>query len=81
MYVNAFTFGAQHGNPIKIAIFDGSEQIVVAATLSLLYICIAFVPVFGLGGISGDLFRPLAEAVVIAMTASYLWSRTPRSRG
>jgi multidrug efflux pump subunit AcrB len=66
----------EHGKPIKTAILDGAEQIVVAATLSLLCICIAFVPMFGLGGVSGYLFRPLAEAVVVAMTASYLWSRT-----
>jgi multidrug efflux pump subunit AcrB len=55
---------------------DGAAQIVVAATLSLLCICIAFVPMFGLGGVAGYLFRPLAEAVVFAMIASYLWSRT-----
>jgi multidrug efflux pump subunit AcrB len=66
----------EQGKPIKTAILDGAEQIVVAATLSLLCICIVFVPMFGLGGVSGYLFRPLAEAVVIAMTASYLWSRT-----
>jgi multidrug efflux pump subunit AcrB len=66
----------EHGKPIKTAILDGAEQIVVAATLSLLCICIVFVPMFTLGGVSGYLFRPLAEAVVIAMTASYLWSRT-----
>jgi multidrug efflux pump subunit AcrB len=66
----------EHGKPIKTAILDGAEQIVVAATLSLLCICIVFVPMFGLGGVSGYLFRPLAEAVVVAMTASYLWSRT-----
>ena len=66
----------EHGKSIKTAILDGAEQIVVAATLSLLCICIVFVPMFGLGGVSGYLFRPLAEAVVISMTASYLWSRT-----
>ncbi len=66
----------EHGKPIKTAILDGAEQIVLAATLSLLCICIVFVPMFGLGGVSGYLFRPLAVAVVIAMTASYLWSRT-----
>jgi multidrug efflux pump subunit AcrB len=66
----------EHGKPIKTAILDGAQQIVVAATLSLLCICIVFVPMFGLGGVSGYLFRPLAEAVVVAMTASYLWSRT-----
>ena len=66
----------EHGKEIKTAILDGAAQIVVAATLSLLCICIAFVPMFGLGGVAGFLFRPLAEAVVFAMIASYLWSRT-----
>jgi multidrug efflux pump subunit AcrB len=66
----------EQGKPIKTAILDGAAQIVVAATLSLLCICIAFVPMFGLGGVAGYLFRPLAEAVVFAMIASYLWSRT-----
>jgi multidrug efflux pump subunit AcrB len=66
----------EHGKAIKTAILDGANQIVVAATLSLLCICIAFVPMFGLGGVAGYLFRPLAEAVVFAMVASYLWSRT-----
>ena len=66
----------EHGKEIKTAILDGAAQIVVAATLSLLCICIAFVPMFGLGGVAGYLFRPLAEAVVFAMIASYLWSRT-----
>jgi multidrug efflux pump subunit AcrB len=66
----------EHGKPIRTAILDGAEQIVVAATLSLLCICIAFVPMFSLGGVAGYLFRPLAEAVVFAMIASYLWSRT-----
>ncbi len=66
----------EQGKEIKTAILDGAAQIVVAATLSLLCICVAFVPMFGLGGVAGFLFRPLAEAVVIAMIASYLWSRT-----
>jgi hypothetical protein len=65
----------EHGKPIKTAILDGAEQIVVAATLAALHLY-CFVPMFGLGGVSGYLFRPLAEAVVVAMTASYLWSRT-----
>jgi multidrug efflux pump subunit AcrB len=66
----------EQGKDIRTAILDGANQIVVAATLSLLCICIAFVPMFGLGGVAGYLFRPLAEAVVFAMIASYLWSRT-----
>src|SRR5205807_8874007 len=58
------------------AILDGAKQIVVPATVSLMCICIAFVPMFGLGGVAGYLFRPLAEAVVFALIASYILSRT-----
>ena len=66
----------EHGKPVKTAIMDGARQIVVPATVSLACICIAFVPMFGLGGVGGFLFRPLAEAVVFAMMASYVLSRT-----
>src|SRR3954449_1312014 len=66
----------EHGKEIETAILDGAQQIVVPATVSLLCICIAFVPMFGLGGVAGYLFRPLAEAVVFAMIASYILSRT-----
>lgn len=61
---------------IEPAILDGARQIVVPATVSLLCICIAFVPMFGLGGVAGYLFRPLAEAVILALAASYVLSRT-----
>ena len=64
------------GKPIENAIMDGSRQIVIPATVSLLCICIVFVPMFGLGGVAGYLFRPLAEAVVFAMIGSYVLSRT-----
>ena len=53
----------EHGKDIETAIMDGARQIVVPATVSLLAICIVFVPMFGLGGVSGYLFKPLAEAV------------------
>ncbi|MEP9368562.1 efflux RND transporter permease subunit [Xanthobacter sp. VNH20] len=66
----------EQGKPVETAILDGAQQIVVPATVSLLCICIAFVPMFGLGGVAGYLFRPLAEAVVFAMIASYILSRT-----
>src|SRR4051812_2211999 len=66
----------EHGKQIETAILDGAQQIVVPATVSLLCICIAFVPMFGLGGVAGYLFRPLAEAVVFALIASYVLSRT-----
>src|SRR5437763_1182144 len=66
----------EHGKQVEAAILDGARQIVVPATVSLLCICIAFVPMFGLGGVAGYLFRPLAEAVVFALIASYVLSRT-----
>jgi multidrug efflux pump subunit AcrB len=66
----------EHGKEVETAILDGARQIVVPATVSLLCICIAFVPMFGLSGVAGYLFRPLAEAVVFALVASYVLSRT-----
>jgi multidrug efflux pump subunit AcrB len=66
----------EHGKEVETAILDGAQQIVVPATVSLLCICLAFVPMFGLGGVAGYLFRPLAEAVVFALIASYVLSRT-----
>jgi multidrug efflux pump subunit AcrB len=67
---------AEHGKEVETAILDGAHQIVIPATVSLLCICLAFVPMFGLGGVAGYLFRPLAEAVVFALIASYILSRT-----
>jgi CzcA family heavy metal efflux pump len=66
----------EHGKEIEVAILDGARQIIVPATVSLLCICIVFVPMFGLGGVSGYLFRPMAKAVVFALCFSYLLSRT-----
>jgi multidrug efflux pump subunit AcrB len=58
------------------AILDGAQQIAVPALVSTLCICIVFLPMFFLGGVARYLFVPLAEAVVFAMLASYLFSRT-----
>ena len=66
----------EHGKDIETAIMDGARQIVVPATVSLLAICIVFVPMFGLGGVSGYLFKPLAQAVIFALIGSYVLSRT-----
>ena len=66
----------ERGKPIQTAILDGAEQIVGPAFVSLLCICIAFLPMFFLPGISGFLFAPMAEAVVFAMIASFILSRT-----
>jgi multidrug efflux pump subunit AcrB len=64
------------GKPIRDAILDGAAQIAVPALVSTLSICIVFVPMFFLAGVARYLFVPLAEAVVFAMLASYLLSRT-----
>ena len=58
------------------AILDGAQQIAAPAFVSTLSIRIVFVPIFALGGIAGSLFAPLAMAVIFAMMASYLLSRT-----
>ena len=65
-----------HGKELKQAILDGASQIAVPAFVSTLCICIVFVPMFFLTGVAKFLFVPLAEAVVFAMMASYLLSRT-----
>src|ERR1700730_15779755 len=64
------------GKEIVQAILDGASQIAVPALVSTLSICIVFVPMFFLSGVPKYLFVPLAEAVVFAMLASYLLSRT-----
>jgi CzcA family heavy metal efflux pump len=64
------------GKQIVQAILDGTQQIAVPAFVSTLSICIVFVPMFFLTGVAKFLFVPLAEAVVFAMLASYLLSRT-----
>ena len=64
------------GKEVEHAILDGAQQIAVPAFVSTLAICIVFVPMFFLSGVARFLFVPLAEAVVFAMLASYLLSRT-----
>ena len=64
------------GKPTMQAILDGAQQIAVPALVSTLCICIVFLPMFFLSGVTRYLFVPLAEAVVFAMLASYLLSRT-----
>ncbi|HEY1936851.1 MAG TPA: efflux RND transporter permease subunit [Candidatus Angelobacter sp.] len=64
------------GKELEEAILDGAQQIAIPALVSTLSICIVFVPMFLLTGVARYLFVPLAEAVVFAMLASYLLSRT-----
>ena len=66
----------EQGKDVETAILDGAQQIAVPALVSTLCICIVFIPMFLLTGVSKFLFVPLAEAVVFAMLASYVLSRT-----
>jgi multidrug efflux pump subunit AcrB len=66
----------EQGKAVKQAILDGAKQIVGPAFVSLLCICIVFVPMFMLQGIAGYLFRPMALAVIFAMGSSFVLSRT-----
>lgn len=64
------------GRPLISAILTGAQEIALPALVSTLCICIVFVPMFFLTGVARYLFVPLAEAVVFAMLASYVLSRT-----
>ncbi len=66
----------EEGNELNKAILEGASQISVPALVSTLSICIVFLPMFFLSGVARYLFVPLAEAVVFAMLASYILSRT-----
>ena len=64
------------GKSVIDGIRDGAAQIAIPAFVSTLCICIVFVPIFFLSGVAKYLFIPLAEAVIFAMLASYILSRT-----
>ncbi|RFU44998.1 efflux RND transporter permease subunit [Paraburkholderia sp. DHOC27] len=66
----------EHGKQVEEAILDGAAQIVTPAFVSLLCICIVFVPMFFLNGVARFLFVPMAEAVIFAMISSFILSRT-----
>ena len=64
------------GKPLEQAIIDAANQIVVPTLVATLCIAIVWLPLFELGGVAGYLFKPMAEAVIIAMLASFILSRT-----
>src|SRR5712672_1968815 len=66
----------EHGKGVETSIMDGANQIVMPAFVSLLCICIVFVPMFFLTGVARFLFVPMAEAVMFAMLWSFILSRT-----
>jgi multidrug efflux pump subunit AcrB len=74
--IESINYHLEQGKPVENAILDGASQIVVPAFVSLLCICIVFIPMFFLSGVSGFLFVPMAESVMFAMVCSFLLSRT-----
>jgi multidrug efflux pump subunit AcrB len=74
--IENINYHLERGKTIQAAILDGAEQIVTPAFVSLLCICIAFVPMFSLPGVSGFLFAPMAESVIFALISSFVLSRT-----
>ncbi|WP_458071013.1 efflux RND transporter permease subunit [Rhodanobacter sp. BL-MT-08] len=66
----------EQGKQVEQSILDGAQQIVTPAFVSLLCICIVFVPMFFLEGVARFLFVPMAESVIFAMIASFILSRT-----
>ncbi|CDZ75903.1 Cation efflux system protein CusA [Legionella massiliensis] len=74
--IENINWNLEQGKEVEKAILDGAQQIAIPALVSTLCICIVFVPMFFLGGVAQYLFAPLAEAVIFAMLASYILSRT-----
>jgi multidrug efflux pump subunit AcrB len=74
--IENINYHLEQGKPVETAIMDGANQIVMPAFVSLLCICIVFVPMFFLTGVARFLFVPLAEAVMFAMFWSFVLSRT-----
>ncbi len=76
VWVENISAQLERGKEIESAIMDCARQIILPVTIALVCMSIVFVPMFGLGGVSGYLFRPLAKAVVFALFASYILSAT-----
>src|SRR3981189_2718268 len=74
--IENINYHLEHGKDVETSIMDGARQIVTPAFVSLLCICIVFVPMFFLQGVARFLFVPMAEAVMFAMAWSFLLSRT-----
>jgi multidrug efflux pump subunit AcrB len=74
--IESINYHLEQGKKVETAIIDGASQIVVPAFVSLLCICIVFVPMFFLKGVARFLFVPMAESVMFAMVFSFLLSRT-----
>ncbi len=74
--IESINYHLEQGKEVEAAIIAGASQIVVPAFVSLLCICIVFIPMFFLSGVARFLFVPMAESVMFAMVFSFLLSRT-----
>jgi multidrug efflux pump subunit AcrB len=74
--IESINYHLEQGKEVEAAIIDGASQIVIPAFVSLLCICIVFIPMFFLSGVARFLFVPMAESVMFAMVFSFLLSRT-----
>ena len=74
--IENINYHLEQGKAVETAILDGARQIVTPAFVSLLCICIVFVPMFFLTGVARFLFVPMAESVMFAMICSFILSRT-----
>jgi multidrug efflux pump subunit AcrB len=74
--IENINYHLEQGKGVETSIMDGANQIVTPAFVSLLCICIVFVPMFFLTGVARFLFVPMAEAVMFAMIWSFILSRT-----
>lgn len=74
--IENINYHLEQGKDVETSILDGADQIATPAFVSMLCICIVFVPMFFLEGVARFLFVPMAEAVVFAMVASFILSRT-----
>jgi multidrug efflux pump subunit AcrB len=74
--IESINYHLEQGKEVETAILDGASQIVIPAFVSLLCICIVFIPMFFLSGVARFLFVPMAESVMFAMVFSFLLSRT-----
>ncbi|MGC1387002.1 MAG: efflux RND transporter permease subunit [Steroidobacteraceae bacterium] len=74
--IESINYHLEQGKEVETAIMDGASQIVIPAFVSLLCICIVFIPMFFLNGVARFLFVPMAESVMFAMVFSFLLSRT-----
>ncbi|MFZ5678731.1 MAG: efflux RND transporter permease subunit [Bradyrhizobiaceae bacterium] len=74
--IENINYHLEHGMEVEPAILEGARQIATPAFVTLLCICIVFVPMFFLTGVSRFLFVPMALSVMFAMTWSFILSRT-----